>query len=58
MGDTNNLDLTKPAYLSDGQTAVASMNENMDKIDALIQNIVVHDGAIVTYDGEIVISVL
>lgn len=55
---TNNLRLIQPVYLSDGETAVASMNTNMSTIDALIGNIVVVDGEIVTYNGELVISIL
>ena len=58
MGDTNNLDLTKPEYLSDGEAAVASMNENMDRIDALIGNIVTYEGEMLVYKGEMVISIL
>lgn len=55
---TNNLRLEQPAYLSDGETAVASMNTNMSTIDALIGNIVVFEGEIVTFEGELVISIL
>lgn len=56
MSTTTNLGLTKPAYLSDGQTAVSAVNTNFDTIDALIGNILVYDGEILTYGNELLIT--
>ncbi len=55
---TTNLGLEQPEYLSDGEIGINAYKDNFAKIDALIQNIVVNDGDIVTYNSEIVITVL
>ncbi len=55
---TNNLGLEQPAYLSDGATAVAAVNTNFAVIDALIGNILCYEGDVLTYENEILISVL
>ena len=55
---TSNLGLEQPVYLSDGETAVAAMNSNMTKVDALISSVVWYEGEILMYENELVVSVL
>lgn len=60
---TSRLNLGQPTYLHEdagggAETAVDAVNANFTIIDNLIVNIVVHDGDIVTFDGEMVITIL
>lgn len=55
---TNNLGLEQPEYLSDGEMAVGFINTNMSKVDALVGNILCHEGEMLTYEDELLISVL
>lgn len=50
---TVNLGLEQPEYLSDGETAVDSVNDNFSTIDVIIDNLFVHDGDLVTSNGSL-----
>ena len=55
---TANLGLEQPAYLSSGQTAVASVNTNFTLMDNLVTNIICYDNAVVCYENNIVVTYL